>query len=598
MPLLAAAYSIQAATDDPSDVTIAQETSDNLLHGMVGMTWHSFLRQLYLFRGIYGHAIFEKCWTVDQGASVRLRKLAPRLAKTLWRWYPNDDDELDRIEQRVWVTDKDGISGQYEYPILPAQKLLRSTRQQIGNNWLGTSLYRACYKHWYYKDQLYAIDGVAAAKNAMGVPLIAETQPNPDIVRQMSDRLLATQSLGAYQANERSYFYMPYGYTFDLKAVTGAVRDILPSIQHHDLLIARSFLAQFINMDSGGDLIAARDASSFFLEALTAEAVEAADDINPLLREMEQYNYTGRARFSTLQMAGLEQRRIEEYLRGVAALITAGGLTVNAETENAFRDKLDLPQLPIAATPAGGDAYSVDHQVQGQEAAGAEEQQAKVDAIVRNPGAPPPSPEPPELARLLRSFRAQDAARSVRAAALVRHAGVGLGAVQGPQGIRPEGTVTVPRADGTTRTLSKAGGRWETYSRSPSLWSGWGGPQLRLSRETGAPYLLREADGADWVCLERAPASGHRVPNPNQPGLDNFDDEDAQLRGYEYVRWRLGDGGVSGTHCPQCVKMAQRGLMKLSELHIEPGSGDTYCTDNCTCSLQYLRPARVNVGRT
>jgi hypothetical protein len=529
LPLLSATYSIQAASDDAEDVQIAQETSDNLLHGMVGMTWHGFLRQLFLFRGICGHAIFEKCWTVADDGSNRLRKLAPRLARTLWRWFPNDDDELDRIQQRVWVTDKDGITGQYEFPILPAQKILRSTRNQIGNNWLGTSLYRPCYKHWYYKDQLYAIDGIAAAKNAMGVPIITETASNPDLIRQAADRALATASLGAYQANERAYFYLPYGYAFDLKAVTGTVKNILPSIEHHDLLIARSFLAQFINVDSGGTLIAARDSSSFFLEALMGEAVEATDDINPLLREMEAYNHAGRSRFSTVQMQGLEQRNLEEYLRGLAYLAPARLLTPNAETENAIRDRLDLPQLPKEATPAGGGQPTVDADSQGAPALPGQDARDQQDAA----GIGGTSAAPAELVRMLQFFRERDGQRAQAAQQWVSGAGRIL-----PRSRTREGVITVPRADGSTVELTRSGGRWQPYSREPSIWSG--------------------------VDLARSLAVG---------------------------RWTLGSGGTSGTHCPECAELAAKGWMPVAAFKgRRPRDGSTYCTDSCTCAFEEQVP--------
>jgi len=520
LPLIQATYSIEAASDAPEDVAIAQETSDNLLHGMDGQTWHNFLRQLYTNRAVYGHAVFEKCWVVDDQGAVRLRRLAPRLAKTLYRWYPNADDALDRLEQRVWINADNGVTGAFAFPTIPAEKLVVSTRNRFGNNFLGISVLRPAYKHWYYKDQLYSLDGIAAAKNAMGVPVYSEPE-NQGATRDKANRDLAMSALAQYQVNERAAFVNPAGWKFELLGVSGQVRNIMPSIEHHDLLIARSILAQFINVDSGGTLIAARDSSSFFLQALFGEAQEVADDVNPLIREMESYNYAQRTRFSTIGMQDLDQRDVEQYLRGLSALITAGGITVNQETEDAIRDNLNLPPLPEAR---GAGTGGVDPIGQGPEADSPED---AAEAAVSPAGdvGPEASATPQELRRRIASAWPS------------RHS-IGGG--------RAESVVRVPRASGEVMTLRRMGGRWEPYARRPSTWAG--------------------------VALLAEPGKGSEV------------------------KWILGDGGKSGSHCPQCLELAQSGWMAVDELDQEPGDGGTYCGDACTCRLEYRGRRRAGVG--
>jgi hypothetical protein len=53
------------------------------------------------------------------------------------------------------------------------------------------------------------------------------------------------------------------------------------------------------------------------------------------------------------------------------------------------------------------------------------------------------------------------------------------------------------------------------------------------------------------------------------------------------VLWRLGAGGVSKTHCPQCVEIAERGWMPVGSLEQQPGDGSTFCGSACDCSLDY-----------
>lgn len=553
LPLLQATYSFQPADGDDDEeeaqnVTIAQFVTDNLLYGMQ-ITWHDFLRQLFLGRFLFGHSVFEKCWTIDDDGMTRLRKLAPRLQKTLYRWFPNDDDELDRIMQRVWVQDENGITGKYEYPTIPAQKLLVSTRNRLGNNFLGISLLRHAYLHWYYKQALYKIDGIACERNGLGVPVVNEPE---GVVVQKADRDAAAQMAMAFHAHEKMYVELPSGWKFSLAGVSGSVRDVQPSIQHHDLLIARSILAQFINVDSGGTLIAARDASSFFLQALEAELRDIADDLNAVIRELVNYNWPGITRYPTLQVKDLDQRDVESYLRGLAALFSAKALTLNAETENAIREQIDLPDLPQPATPAGGGVPSVDTKTQGQ--------QAGVDSEAQTEGAAVPDADSGDDALPGELARREAVAEAERIVGRVR--------------LRPP---TVLRA----LTWRRA------HPRPKAL--------ARAERAAGGEFLSADQQ---WVYLRKRVG---RVPDPNTGDYGDAGAvadalEDARIRGFTHVLWRLGDGGVSGKHCPQCIRMAGKGLLALDELKIVPGNGGTFCTDFCDCTLEFRRARTVKVG--
>ncbi len=56
------------------------------------------------------------------------------------------------------------------------------------------------------------------------------------------------------------------------------------------------------------------------------------------------------------------------------------------------------------------------------------------------------------------------------------------------------------------------------------------------------------------------------------------------------TRWVLGDGGKSGTHCPICVERAELGWVPVKDLPDEPGDGNSYCEDACSCRKEYQAP--------
>lgn len=363
LPLLQATYAINPASDSDEDVALAQQLSNNLLHGL-RRGWHYHLREFYAGRLRFGHSLKEKVWTIVDG-SVELRKLAVRPPETVYRWFPDDDDELNRIMQRVWLQNENGVSGTWKFPVIPAEKLLLSTRNQEGNDFRGTSLYRSMWTHYDIKHKLYIIDGIAAERNGMGIPSLNEPEGGP---RQASDRLLAAQALSAFRVGETAYMLTPHGYTFALQGVSGNVRNIMPSIEHHDLMMSRSALAQFLNIDSSGVLQLARDSTSFFLQSEQAESDEGVEAHNDLIREWCDLNYDGLEAYPTLAVTGIQNRDLDALLKGISGLFTSGALTRNVETENAIRDYLDFPALPADASPAGGGAVSVDPDQQGGEA--------------------------------------------------------------------------------------------------------------------------------------------------------------------------------------------------------------------------------------
>lgn len=358
LPLLQAQWSVKAASDDPLDVEVGQFVQDNLMHGMT-RTWTEVLEHiLTMYR--YGFSVQEKVWTLGTDARVRLKKLAPRLALTCYRFFPTQDGELDHIQQRTFVLNEDGTGGTFKFIDIPADRLLVFSLKKEGSNFRGISILRHAYKHWFYKEGLYKVDAIACERNGLGIPTVNE----PANVQE-SDRNLAAKALAALHAHQKAYMQMPFGWTFKMEGISGTVRDIHPSISHHDLMIARSVLAQFINLESGGSYALAKDLSTFFLQSLKAIANMICERFNrEIIRELVDYNYNVE-RYPTLEVSRIDTRDIDDFLRGLSSLFTAQALTNNAETENALRELLDLPDLPPGAEPEAGGAPTVDVDSQG-----------------------------------------------------------------------------------------------------------------------------------------------------------------------------------------------------------------------------------------
>lgn len=337
LPLRAARWDIEAASESRRDQQIAQFVRENLFDQMT-ITWDDFLRHILLMLP-FGFSVFEKVWEIVDG-KYRWRKLAPRLPKTIWKWKMDPEGGLEEITQATWKDD------QYQFIPIPVEKLLVFTLEREGSNYAGISLLRAAYKHWYYKDVLYRIDGIAAERHGVGIALFK--LPSTATTEGTDSDLGKISKIGeSLHTHERSYVALPEGYDFDLKGVAGQLHDIMRSIEHHDMEIARSILAQFINLGSKevGSYALSQDQSGFFLMALRAVGKNICDTMSRhAIKQLVDYNWDV-DRYPKLVVSGLEQRDLAAYSKAVTDIVNAGLILPDRAIEAELRTLLRLPPV-------------------------------------------------------------------------------------------------------------------------------------------------------------------------------------------------------------------------------------------------------------
>ncbi len=231
----------------------------------------------------FGCAAHEDLWHID-GDKVRLRKLAPRLPYTFYRYHvDNDGETLLFLEQY-------GYRGNnFVNVLVPAEKIAYFVNEMEGAYFYGRSILRAAYQHWYMKSQIYRIDCIAIERNGLGVPTIKQ---GPNVSAE--DRKAAQQWVQMLSAHEQTGLSLPNGWEFLLTGVSGRVRDPASSIQHHSEMIMRSVLANFLTLGTtqsgsralGGSM---RDFFYLSLEAISRKIDETIT--NTSIRRLIDYNY-------------------------------------------------------------------------------------------------------------------------------------------------------------------------------------------------------------------------------------------------------------------------------------------------------------------
>jgi hypothetical protein len=338
-PLLSAQIDVDPASEDAQDVAIRDFVRWNLFEGLS----HTFKRHLReaLTSLDFGFSVFELCWddrVVEGEQRVVLKKIAPRLQRTIWRWHLARDGGLISVEQNLFVSE--GESG---YATIPVEKLAVYVNEQEGANWTGQSVLRPAYKHWWMKDQFEKFQAIGAERFSVG---IVEVKVGLD---QSDDAAALTRAeeIGAgIRAHEKGNVALPNDWSFELKGVDGRPYDLLGPIEYHDLAILRSIHAQFLALGAKGQGSNAmsQDQSSFFLQQERSIADDTADVVNRfIIPKLVDFNWSGVTKYPKLVFRKIETREIEKYFTAIAVLAGQRLLTADDPTEDELRSIAGLP---------------------------------------------------------------------------------------------------------------------------------------------------------------------------------------------------------------------------------------------------------------
>jgi hypothetical protein len=231
----------------------------------------------------FGAAAHEDLWHID-GERIRLRKLAPRLPITFYRFHVGEDGET------LLALEQFGYRGnQFVNVVVPAWKVALFVHDLEGANWYGRSILRAAYQHWWFKSNAYKIYAIAIERNAMGIPTLKQA-PNPSV----QDRKNAETWAQRLATHENAYVSLPNGWEFEITGISGRILDPAAFIQHHSEMILRSVLADFLALGSTqtGSRAVGDVKRDFFLMSLEAAARNFCETMTATtIRRLVDYNF-------------------------------------------------------------------------------------------------------------------------------------------------------------------------------------------------------------------------------------------------------------------------------------------------------------------
>ncbi len=300
-PLVSAKWQVQSGGEDVKDKTIADFVTHNLFEKI---KFKHFLRESLGFLD-FGFYYFEKNYEIV-GGNIEWKEFSPRIPSSHYLWglqsgtvskpvgLGNQTEWIDGHPPGVtqMVNRSDEVNDNTLLRQIPWEKIILFSYEREGNNFEGVSVLRNAYKHYFYKDLLYRIAGIAAERFGVGIP-VAQVKNSMSTAKQtalagfLKNIRTNEQSYGIYTDDVVKLHIM----TPDGRGMAGEIKDI---IEHHDKKIYDSILAGFLNLTSGdgGSNALSKDQSSFFLRGLQGIADFFIDTMNEHIRELVDLNFS------------------------------------------------------------------------------------------------------------------------------------------------------------------------------------------------------------------------------------------------------------------------------------------------------------------
>ena len=280
-----------------------------------------------------GYSWFEKTYTAAAG-KLWLDRLSPRMANTLWRWEIDDSGALIGVTQRV------RRSTQQIEVTIPRNKVALFTMSKESGDFGGVSLLRPAYKSYSIKDALYKLEAIRFERYAVGVPVITLPEEYTDDMLNMAKEIAKN-----WRGAEQSFAILVGAMKLELAQLSGSQSlDIQPAIRHHNEEIAKSVLAQFINLgttDSGSRALG-ESMMEFFYDAIEGHARSFASQFNrEILWPTMDLNFDGQPR-PELRFEDIGSASLSQMATGLQQLTSY--VQPDVDTENFIRRRFGLPQ--------------------------------------------------------------------------------------------------------------------------------------------------------------------------------------------------------------------------------------------------------------
>jgi hypothetical protein len=306
----------------------------------------------------FGHAPFEQVYhPPGPDGLYHLRKLGYRPPRSIAAWNIARDGGLISIQQHPPGYASPGVGGWVSYApgnsagnTLPVSRLVVYVHRKKGSNWTGRPVLRPAYKNWLLKDRFLRLLAQVAERNGMGLPVYTA----PDNTQGQIDA--GEEIAAAARAGDDSGISLPHDAKFTLQGVTGTLPDLLANIRYQDEQIARSMLANVLNLGQARGTgswalgVTLNDVLSLAIDAIAENIRDTGT--SHIVEDIVDLNYGPDEPAPRLVYDEIGSKT-DGIIGAVAQLVTAGVLKPDEDLETFIRTTIGLP-------PRGGDPIPTD----------------------------------------------------------------------------------------------------------------------------------------------------------------------------------------------------------------------------------------------
>lgn len=343
-PIMAAQFDIHKAESEDMPETEADKHKEFIEHLLWCDMDNSFDRFMLeaLTKIYYGYSIFEVIHKrvaahPKWGDYIGIENLAFRSQRTIERF--NLDPQTGKL-----VSVSQYSYGDLEVLVdIPAQFLLCFTHEREGSNYEGNSMLRPCYGPWFRKNQFLKLNAIGIEKFAVPTPIVTFNAG----VQNTEAHAALVNNLQSYTSHEKNYLMIPDTFKIEMNTNTYEPEKVVKAIEYEDKLMAKAFLANFmeLGMNGSGAYALSNDLSDFFLSGLDHIANEVCGEINrTLIPQMIKLNFGPQAAYPCLKVSGISDKAGKELADSLKALADSKYIKPDDETESFIRERFGLPE--------------------------------------------------------------------------------------------------------------------------------------------------------------------------------------------------------------------------------------------------------------
>ena len=355
-PILSARWFVSSATEDEQDKKIAEFVQfalfDNMGTDEHPKTFAKFQREA-LSAVEFGYALFEITNKIvidhpEFGSYIGLKGVDWRSPKTIEEWNIAKDGRLIAVRQ----TDN---SERAQDVWIPGKFILHIAPEMEGDNYEGISMLRPIYGNWLRKDILRKINMIGYERAATGIPIgvIPRGQENSTAQAKLED------SMSRFVAHERQYMTVPEGFNIDSLKIEHDGDDLQKSIEAENVGMAKSFLANFmeLGLNGTGSYALGTDLSDIFLSGISVYSDSIATAMNAkLIPMLVKLNFGEQAKYPELKIEGINDKAGREFAEIIGMLKDRGLLQITDELQELVHKRYKLPDFDKELASAAVDS--------------------------------------------------------------------------------------------------------------------------------------------------------------------------------------------------------------------------------------------------